>query len=81
MPVPTTGRPAHPNRKRNTLNEQQQDKIVQYLNEAHATELALVRDLQAQIAMTPSGRYRNGWRSTSRKPAFTPSASRSGSES
>ena len=42
------------------MNEQQQDKIVQYLNEAHATELALVRELQAQIAMTPSGRYRNG---------------------
>ena len=42
------------------MNEQQQNKIVQYLNEAHATELALVRDLQAQIAMTPSGRYRNG---------------------
>jgi ferritin-like metal-binding protein YciE len=42
------------------LNEQQQNKIVQYLNEAHATELALVRELQAQIAMTPSGRYRNG---------------------
>ena len=42
------------------MNEQQQNKIVQYLNEAHATELALVRELQAQIAMTPSGRYRNG---------------------
>jgi ferritin-like metal-binding protein YciE len=42
------------------LNEHQQNKIVQYLNEANATELALVRELQAQIAMTPSGRYRNG---------------------
>jgi ferritin-like metal-binding protein YciE len=38
----------------------QQQKIMQYLNEAHATELALVRELQAQIAMTPKGRYRNG---------------------
>jgi ferritin-like metal-binding protein YciE len=35
-------------------------KIVQYLDEAHATESGLVRDLQAQIAMTPSGRYRSG---------------------
>ena len=42
------------------MNEQQQDKIVQYLSEAHASELALVRELQAQIAMTPSGRYRSG---------------------
>ncbi len=33
---------------------------MQYLNEAHATELALVRELQAQIAMTPKGGYRNG---------------------
>lgn len=33
-------------------------KIVQYLNEAHATESALVRELQAQIAMTPRGSYR-----------------------
>jgi ferritin-like metal-binding protein YciE len=33
-------------------------KLVQYLNEAHATEVALVRVLQEQIAMTPRGRYR-----------------------
>jgi ferritin-like metal-binding protein YciE len=33
-------------------------KIIQYLSEAHATELALVRTLQAHIAMTPRGRYR-----------------------
>jgi ferritin-like metal-binding protein YciE len=33
-------------------------KIVQYLNEAHASELALVRVLQSQIAMTPRGDYR-----------------------
>jgi len=38
----------------------QQQKIVQYLNEAHGSELALVRQLQAQIAMTPKGQYRNG---------------------
>jgi ferritin-like metal-binding protein YciE len=34
-------------------------KIVQYLNEAHATEQALTRVLQAQIAMTPRGSYRS----------------------
>ena len=34
-------------------------KIVQYLNEAHATESGLVRVLQEQIAMTPRGRYRS----------------------
>ena len=37
-----------------------QNKIVQYLNEAHASEVALVRVLQSQIAMTPRGSYRNG---------------------
>jgi ferritin-like metal-binding protein YciE len=37
----------------------QQQKIVQYLNEAHATEQALVRVLQSQIAMTPRGSYRS----------------------
>jgi ferritin-like metal-binding protein YciE len=33
-------------------------KIVQYLDEAHATEVGLVRVLQSQIAMTPRGSYR-----------------------
>lgn len=33
---------------------------MQYLNEAHATEVALVRVLQSQIAMTPRGTYRTG---------------------
>jgi ferritin-like metal-binding protein YciE len=42
------------------LSKQQQQQIVQYLNEAHASELALVRQLQAQIAMTPRGSYRDG---------------------
>src|SRR4051794_24838008 len=36
-----------------------QQKIVQYLNEAHASEMALVRVLQSQIAMTPRGSYRS----------------------
>jgi ferritin-like metal-binding protein YciE len=42
------------------VSRQQKQKIVQYLNEAHATELALGRELQAQIAMTPRGRHRQG---------------------
>jgi ferritin-like metal-binding protein YciE len=42
------------------LNKQQKQKIVQYLNEAHGSELALVRQLQAQIGMTPRGSYRDG---------------------
>jgi ferritin-like metal-binding protein YciE len=37
-----------------------QQKVVQYLNEAHANEHALVRVLQSQIAMTPRGTYRSG---------------------
>ena len=36
-----------------------QQKVVQYLNEARASEDALVRVLQSQIAMTPSGSYRS----------------------
>jgi ferritin-like metal-binding protein YciE len=35
-----------------------EQKLVQYLNEAHGMEEGLVRDLQSQIAMTPRGRYR-----------------------
>ncbi len=34
-------------------------KIAQYLTEARATEHALVRVLQSQIAMTPTGSYRS----------------------
>ncbi len=37
-----------------------QKKVVQYLDEAHATEQALMRVLQSQIAMTPRGSYRSG---------------------
>ena len=36
-----------------------QQKVVQYLAEAHASESALVRVLQSQIAMTPRGTYRS----------------------
>jgi len=35
-----------------------EQKIVQYLNEAHAMEQGLTRVLQSQIAMTPRGTYR-----------------------
>jgi ferritin-like metal-binding protein YciE len=34
------------------------EKVIQYLNEAHGTEQALTRTLQAHIAMTPRGGYR-----------------------
>jgi ferritin-like metal-binding protein YciE len=37
-----------------------QEKLVQYLSEAHATEQALLTMLQSQIAMTPRGSYRDG---------------------
>jgi ferritin-like metal-binding protein YciE len=37
-----------------------EQKIVQYLSEAHATEKALVTVLQSQIAITPGGSYRDG---------------------
>jgi ferritin-like metal-binding protein YciE len=37
-----------------------EQKLVQYLNEAQATEQALIRVLQSQIAMTPRGSYRSG---------------------
>jgi ferritin-like metal-binding protein YciE len=39
---------------------QSEQKVVQYLNEAHASEVGLVRVLQSQIAMTPRGTYRTG---------------------
>lgn len=35
-------------------------KVVQYLNEAHASEQALVSVLASQIAMTPRGSFRPG---------------------
>jgi ferritin-like metal-binding protein YciE len=37
-----------------------EQKIVQYLNEAHALESGLVQVLRSQIAMTPDGSYRSG---------------------
>ena len=35
-------------------------KLLQLLNEAHATEHALSRTLEAHIAITPRGSYRSG---------------------
>jgi len=40
--------------------EKAEQKIAQYLNEAHAMEQALVTVLRSQIAMTPGGSYRDG---------------------
>src|SRR3954452_15836546 len=40
--------------------DRSQQKVVQYLNEAHGTEVALIRVLQEQVAMKPRGSYRNG---------------------
>jgi len=40
--------------------DRSKQKVVQYLDEAHASEVALVRVLQSQIAMTPRGSYRSG---------------------
>jgi len=37
-----------------------EQKLVQYLDEAHATEMGLIRVLQSQIAMTPAGSLRDG---------------------
>ena len=41
------------------MNKSEQ-KIVQYLHEAHVAEQSLVSVLESQIAMTPRGSYRNG---------------------
>ena len=38
----------------------EQKKIIQYLHEAHATERALIRVLQTQIAVAPRGSHRDG---------------------
>jgi ferritin-like metal-binding protein YciE len=45
--------------KAEKAEQKAEQKVVQYLNEAHATEMGLVRVLQSQIAMTPRGSYRS----------------------
>ena len=47
---------------------------MQYLDEPHGSELALVRQLQAQIAMTPKGQYRDGLGTIFRRLGGTPSS-------
>jgi ferritin-like metal-binding protein YciE len=42
-----------------SMSKSENKKIVQYLEEALATERALVRVLQSQILMTPRGSYRS----------------------
>ena len=37
-----------------------QQKVVQYLNEAHAMELSMVQTLSAHVAITPRSAYRTG---------------------
>jgi ferritin-like metal-binding protein YciE len=39
---------------------QSEQKVVQYLGEAHASEVGLVSVLRSQIAITPRGSYRDG---------------------
>jgi ferritin-like metal-binding protein YciE len=39
---------------------QSEQKVVQYLNEAHALEVGLAQVLRSQISMTPEGSYRSG---------------------
>jgi ferritin-like metal-binding protein YciE len=41
------------------MSQSEQQKVIQYLGEAHQTEMALTRELQSQIAMTPRGSYRS----------------------
>ena len=56
-------------------------KTIQYLNEAHATEQALTRTLQAHIAMTPRGAIEPTWSATCAKPGPTRQRSSSASRS
>ena len=43
-----------------SLMSKSEQKVVQYLGEAHAGEVGLVSVLRSQIAMTPRGSYRDG---------------------
>jgi ferritin-like metal-binding protein YciE len=49
------------------MTQQQQQKVTQYLNEAHTTERALERILQSQIAIAPRGSFRKGLESHRRE--------------
>ena len=52
------GRGQAPRAPRSSHHERFQEEVVQYLDEAHAHERALVSVLMSQIAMTPRGSYR-----------------------
>ena len=65
-----------PHRNESNAMKQSEQKVVQYLNEAHATEIGLVRVLQSQIAMTPRGSYRNSLEKHLGETRDTPSACR-----
>src|SRR4051794_23191411 len=41
-----------------TTNLAPEQKLAQYLTEAHALEVALVRTLESHVAVTPRGAYR-----------------------
>ena len=56
---------------------QSEQKIVQYLGEAHASEVGLVSVLRSQIAITPRGSYRDGLQKHLVRRVSTPVASSS----
>ena len=56
-------------------------KIVQYLDEAHASEQGLTRVLQSQIAMTPRGGHRTALERHLRERTRTPTGLRRGAAS
>lgn len=49
-------------------------KVMQYLNEAHASEQALTRVLESQIAITRAARTAPGWKRICVRRATMPSA-------
>lgn len=51
---------AHTHSQKERIMDNAEQKIVQYLQEAHASESALVRVLQSQIAIAPRGSHRKG---------------------
>ena len=58
-----------------TMDSAATEKLLQYLNEAHATEHALSRTLEAHIEDTPRGSTAPGWRNISARQRITPAGS------
>jgi ferritin-like metal-binding protein YciE len=54
-----SARDIDPYRPEDEAMSDSEQKVLQYLNEAHASEVALVRVLQAQILMAPHGSHRS----------------------